>query len=92
VKYRVHYEASAAIGMEIEVEAEDRDAAEALGQSMLENGLSEKLADAAADLFGSEPLAVEGYAGMAFPELRYAVTSLDENGFDLVDVFTDTDP
>jgi hypothetical protein len=87
-KFKVHFEASAAIGIELEFEAENRDEAERLGEEWLENN-ERKLRDVADDLFVVSDITAQAYGDRVTMPITHAFTSADEEGFELVDVWED---
>jgi hypothetical protein len=82
-KFRVHYEASAAIGIEIEVEADDEDHATFKAEELYIDGKL-RLSDLVEELMKPTPEAIEGYGN---PLIKYVTVEEDESGFEVVDVF-----
>ncbi|RWH50254.1 MAG: hypothetical protein E5V72_25255 [Mesorhizobium sp.] len=85
-QFRVHFEASAAIGIEIAVEAEDEDDAQRIAQRMYDKG-ELMLTDVVSNLIKPDPAAVAGYAEGSGKPFTYMTLEEDENGFEIVDVF-----
>jgi hypothetical protein len=85
-KFKVHFEASAAIGIEIEVEAKNRDEAEIAGAGWFIK--NQQLLETAADeIFCAPDQTVKAYAETINQPITYMTMELDEAGFELVDTF-----
>jgi hypothetical protein len=84
-KFKVHFESSAAVGVEIEVEAEDAAAAQRKAEALW---MSKSVPEKIGNLIGIDQHAREGFAQAIGLTIPYAVVSLDENGFEVVDVHT----
>lgn len=85
-KFRVHFEASAAIGVEIEIDAADEYEAAHKAQAMFDKGEINP-ASIAADLLHASEIAVEAYAEASGKPVTYVTVEPDENGFEIVDTF-----
>ncbi|MBN7759737.1 hypothetical protein JYP52_01195 [Nitratireductor aquibiodomus] len=86
-KFRVHFEASAAIGIEIVVEAQDEDDAEKIAQTQFDKG-ELKLTNVVDELIAPSPYAVKSYAEATNQPISFvSVGQSDETGFEIVDVF-----
>lgn len=86
-RYRVHFEASAAIGVEVEVEASDEDEAATLAQALHDKGaLAGVLADVASELLTPSPEETRAFADSRNVAITYVTVEEDENGFEIVDV------
>lgn len=85
-EYRVAFEASAAIGVEIQVEADDEDQAEEIAQKMVDSGQL-KLTDITVDLLYPSELEISAYAEQENLPITHVMFEEDENGFEIVDVF-----
>lgn len=87
-KYRVSLEASAAIMIEIEVDAEDVDDAETVGEQWLEANKA-KVDDAVSDLLQDvDPNCLKAYAEkVGAPFTSIGVSAPDDEGFEVVDAF-----
>lgn len=85
-KFRITYECSAAIGIEIEVEANDRDAAEQAGERWLATN-QRKLQDAVDELMSVPDETLRGYSAVVNAPFTNMFAAQGDNGFELVDVF-----
>lgn len=83
-KYRVHFAASAAIGVEIEVEAETPEAAETTAQKLWDE---KDVTGCLWELIDVDDNARDGFAEAIGLTIPYATVSPDENGFEIVDAF-----
>ncbi|WP_316200987.1 MULTISPECIES: hypothetical protein [unclassified Bradyrhizobium] len=87
-KFRVALEASAAIGIEIEVDAVDAVAAEKVGTAWLSENRS-TCDRIVSELISVDDNATRGYAeALMLPVTHVKVCQPDEEGFEVVDVFT----
>ena len=85
-KFRVHFEASAAIGIEIEIDAADEDSAQRIAQALYGEGRQEELRGLVADLLKPSPESMVAYAEELSLPVTYVTIEEDENGFEVVDV------
>jgi hypothetical protein len=87
-KFKVHFEASAAIGIEIEVEADNREDAEEVGQRWFNLAGNQSALETAADeIFNAPDQTVKAYAEITKLPITYMTMELDECGFEIVDTF-----
>ena len=84
-QFNVRFEASAAIGIEITINAEDGYEAQHIAQGMLDRG-ELMLTDGVSNLINPDPAAVAGYAEGSGKPFSHMVVEEDENGFEIVDV------
>lgn len=84
MKYRVAFEASAAIGIEVEVEADSSEQAEALANQKYPQQKLEEIAGAIFTLNEDFPTKVNAESGL---NITFGTLLLDEGSFDLVDCF-----
>ncbi|MGE5512380.1 MAG: hypothetical protein ACM31O_14125 [Bacteroidota bacterium] len=85
-KYRVWFEASAAIGVEIEVEAASREEAKSIAAQKhrrREYGLDELVPE----LLKPTQDAVDGYAQRSSRPITFVTVEEDESGFEVIDCF-----
>lgn len=87
-KYRVNFEASAAIGVEIKVAACTPGEAQKAARNLIIGGLNLKAV--VYDLVVPNVHAVKGYADQSRHPITHVAVSLDEAGFEIVDVFEPT--
>lgn len=86
-KFRVHFEASAAIGVEVEIEADDEDAAKHAAERLYDRR-ELKLGDIVDELLKPSQAATDGYVQASGQPIKYITVEEDEAGFEIVDVFT----
>lgn len=87
-KYRVALEASAAIGVEMELEADSEEHAERLANFNLESAeFRRKLSDLVDEIFTPDPAALEAYGAAVPLPITHASVELDENGFEVIEAF-----
>jgi hypothetical protein len=84
-KWRVNFEASAAIGIEVEVDAISEEDAEHEANKLIARGLD--LHAFVEGLISPCAHAVRGYALTSGQPITHAVVSIDENGFEISDTF-----
>lgn len=85
-KYRVAIESSAAVGFELEIEADNRDDAQEKAQAMLDMKKFDPVA-ATYELIKPIDHAYTAYGEKIGVKLTYATVELDEAGFEVVDAF-----
>lgn len=85
-KFRVHFEATAAIGIEIAVEASDEDEAKCIAEGMYERG-ELMFSDVVSELLKPPQLATDAFATASDKPITYVTVEEDEEGFEVVDVF-----
>ncbi|WP_439398556.1 hypothetical protein ACRQ5Q_14690 [Bradyrhizobium sp. PMVTL-01] len=85
-KFRIAFECSAAVGVEIEVDADNRDDAQRIGARWLRKN-ERRIVQAVDDLLIVQEPAVTGYAQVSKLPITHIGASLDEGGFELVDAF-----
>lgn len=91
-KFRVHFESSAAVGIEVEVEAETEEQAEKMAKAKFLKG-ELRLSDIVDSLMTVDENAIDGWNGAEGSGLpvTHATVALDEAGFEVVDCFRPED-
>lgn len=86
MKFRVHIEATAAVGLEFEVDAESKMQAEEDVKDLIKNKKIDPniIVD---ELIKPSVEETSGYSQSSSVPLKYATVELDEYGFEVVDTF-----